>query len=292
MIRKWKIKVNQKKHKWNYILQINDEVSFPEDISAQLHTFESLRNKKQDKLLAEKLENLKIYEDENWFVINKESWTPMHPGKKNENKLTVSQLIKNYFDTWFSTFTPMFAYRLDRFTTWVVLIGKNYPALKYINSLIRNRKTQKIYLAAVFWDFPEEKEIDFSLKKFYDNKLWVSRVINDDKNGDTARTHATKLETTHLDQIWTVSLLKITISTWRMHQIRAHLSMIWYPILWDLLYLGNQRLNSILTRNHKINNQMLHCYRYLFYDKFKGKKVMFEAMPPESFRKNFNKLNG
>jgi len=47
------------------------------------------------------------------------------------------------------TFKPAFAFRLDKDTTGVLISAKNYPALQYINELIRDHNIRKIYLARV-----------------------------------------------------------------------------------------------------------------------------------------------
>jgi 23S rRNA-/tRNA-specific pseudouridylate synthase len=33
--------------------------------------------------------------------------------------------------------------------------------------------------------------------------------------------------------------LLVKISKWMRHQIRAHLSSIWYPIVWEKIYIKN-----------------------------------------------------
>jgi 23S rRNA pseudouridine955/2504/2580 synthase len=47
------------------------------------------------------------------------------------------------------TFKPSFGYRLDKDTSGVLIAAQNYPALQYINEIIRDRKIEKKYLAIV-----------------------------------------------------------------------------------------------------------------------------------------------
>jgi 23S rRNA-/tRNA-specific pseudouridylate synthase len=41
----------------------------------------------------------------------------------------------------------------------------------------------------------------------------------------------------YYDEEKNISTLQIIISKWVRHQIRAHLSSIWYPIVWEKLYI-------------------------------------------------------
>jgi 23S rRNA pseudouridine955/2504/2580 synthase len=64
-----------------------------------------------------------------------------------------------------------------------------------------------------------------------------------------------------------LSLLKVTILTGRMHQIRAHLASEGFPVLGDLVY-GNPKINRILLKTLKIKKVFLHCWDYSFWDIF------------------------
>jgi 23S rRNA-/tRNA-specific pseudouridylate synthase len=77
-------------------------------------------------------------------------------------------------------------------------------------------------------------------------------------------------------------LVKVKISTGRMHQIRVHLANAGYPILGDLLY-GNQVINRKLSKNCKIHRQLLHCRKYSFYDEINKKNQSRQAPIPNTF---------
>jgi 23S rRNA-/tRNA-specific pseudouridylate synthase len=61
----------------------------------------------------------------------------------------------------------------------VLIAAKNYPALQYINEIIRDRKIEKKYLAVVVGDFPKHLIIDKSLEKVYDKKFDRSHMVVD-----------------------------------------------------------------------------------------------------------------
>ena len=95
-----------------------------------------------------------LFEDEDWLVWNKPAGIVAHEGNKHTEDITMNQLLefktKDQQDKEDSeTFKPAFAFRLDKDTTGVLISAKNYPALQYINELIRDHNIRKIYLARV-----------------------------------------------------------------------------------------------------------------------------------------------
>jgi len=68
-----------------------------------------------------------------------------------------------------------------------LIAAKNYPALQYINEIIRERQIEKKYLAIVVGDFPKHMIIDKSLEKIYDKKFDRSHMVVD-RSGLKAQT--------------------------------------------------------------------------------------------------------
>ena len=187
-------------------------------------------------------------------------------------------LLNSYLWKWSKTFSAMYWYRLDKDTTWVLLAWKNYESLKYINKLIKNRQTKKRYLAIVSGNIDKEIIIKKRLKKIYDKNVWKNIVIVD-KNWYTAVTKVKLINTIKDKYLNSISLLDIELVTWRMHQIRVHLSSIWKPIIWDLLY-WNKNINELATKKYWIRRQLLHASEYIFFDKFQNENIKIKAKTP------------
>jgi len=83
------------------------------------------------------------------------------------------------------------------------------------------------------------------------------------------------------------SVLEINIETGRTHQIRVHLSSIWYPILWDERY-WDKALNYFLSKKIYINRHMLHAYKLELNHPKKWKKIKFKANIKQDMKKLFN----
>jgi 23S rRNA-/tRNA-specific pseudouridylate synthase len=55
----------------------------------------------------------------------------------------------------------------------------------------------------------------------------------------------TEIEKLYYDELSNTTTLLVTISKWIRHQIRAHLSSIWYPIVWEKIYIKNKSVEKL-----------------------------------------------
>ncbi|MCF7834712.1 RluA family pseudouridine synthase [Candidatus Gracilibacteria bacterium] len=288
-IRKGNIKVNGKKSKEEYRLQIGDKVEFEKDVLGKkdLRALISPKERKIKKLEKDEIKNMIIYEDINWIVFDKPSGVVIHPSNKHWSDLCMNDYLETYVSKSLNieseTFKPSFGYRLDKDTSGVLIAAKNYVALQYINEIIRDRKIEKKYLTIVVGDFPNHLLIDKSLEKIYDKKFDRSHMIVD-KSGIKARTECWNKKTIYHPDFGQISLVEIKIDTGRMHQIRIHLSSEGYPVLGDIIY-GNPAVNRKLYKKLNINRQLLHCWKYSFVDISSKKNKEFQSDVPSDFNR-------
>lgn len=284
-IRKGVLKVNGKKSKEQYRVQIWDEITIADGAELGKKDPKALiapKDRKLKKLDIDKIRHWILHEDDNWVVWNKPAGIVIHPSNSHWKDLCMNDYLEKYCDTKKSdTFKPSFGYRLDKDTSGVLIAAKNYESLQYINQVIRERRVSKKYMALVIGKFPDKLVSKKKLEKVYDRKFDRSHMVVSDVGID-AHTEF-KLEKTikHPVLRW-VSLVKVTLHTGRMHQIRAHLADAGYPILWDIIY-GSPVVNRKMYKEMKINRQMLHCWEYGFDDKFAQKFVKFQADLPQDF---------
>ncbi len=288
-IRKWNIKVNWRKQKENYRLQVWDVVEMSEKISFWEKNLKILSSPKENKMNKMKIWDIKkyiIYEDENWLVWNKPFGVVVHPSNKHFNDITMNDYLEKYCELTEckdnETFKPSFCYRLDKDTSWILISAKNYTALRYLNSEIKNRNVIKFYWAIVIWDFPKFLDIKDSIKKIYDKKFDRSCMVVS-KDWQQSHTKAYNEKTINHKILWKISFVRVQILTWRMHQIRIHLSNKWFPILWDIIY-WNSALNRMLYKRLKINRNLLYSAEYSFIN-LDWKKLKFSVWIPEDFKK-------
>lgn len=223
-----------------------------------------------------------IYEDDNIIVINKDAWISSHPTPwENWKKNTIVNAIlyhTNNLGTIWWVERPWIVHRLDKDTSWVMIIAKNDYMMQYLQDLISKReKIWKYYLAIVYWIV---KEKEFKIESY----IW--RHPNDRTRMTIKNPVNPKLAVSYvkvLDYIdWKYTLLEVKIETWRTHQIRVHLSSIWYPIIGDKVY-WNERINKEVEKKYLLKRQALHSYK-LEIDLYSKKKIFIRDLKDDMKR--------
>ncbi len=290
-LRKWTIKLNNKKTKENYSLKIWDELKIPKENknSSDLPPLKKRCPKDGEflkKLKQTEIKSLIVYEDEDRIVWNKPAWIMIHRNQDTWSKPSMQDYLEQYCKyislKSTETFAPSFCFRLDKDTSGILIAAKNYESLQGLNEIIRERQIDKNYLTIVTWFFPEHRTCDKSLHKVVDKKFNRWKMIIDNERWKECFSEFRLTKKLTDDILGEISLLKVKIETWRMHQIRVHLASLWYPVIWDMVY-GKPSVNKKLFKKYKIQRQLLHCRKYSF--ERKGKKISFSCEPSENIWK-------
>lgn len=271
--RKNKVKVNSKREDNEYKLQINDEIKLylsDEDYDKLISTPVSAKTSEWE--FAPKLQI--IYEDSCLLIINKDPWVIVHPGDFKTKDISLIEMVQDYLWNRLNslTFKPSLIHRIDKDTSWIIMIAKTKQALDFMLKELQNNKIEKYYLAVSIWDLSWSSKITKKLRRVEDAKN-ENKVVIDEINGQKAITNYKGLKNNILEKY---SLLECRLETGRMHQIRVHLSSIGYPILGDNAY-GNKSENSFARINFWIERQLLHAYKISFMHPEKKVKVTFHA---------------
>lgn len=276
-IRKGAVKVNDKKAKENYMLQIGDVISlYVKDIDYQ-------------KTYNESFEEIKIvYEDNNLIIVDKPIGLLSHPeSSKDKDTLiqrVIGYMIKSGKEEFSPTFSPALCNRLDRNTSGLIIAAKNYTTLKNINKMIRERGLIKHYLCVVKGVTQDKGEIKSMIDKDKEKRQAIIETTETDNevsfNGKEAKTAYEKLADNG-----DFSLLKVELITGRFHQIRAHLSGIGNPIIGDTKY-GNKDVNHYFSKKFGLNNQFLVAYSLYFKNppdscEYLKEKYLYSSIPKE-----------
>ena len=147
-IRAGDVKVNGKKSKENYRLALNDTIviknlfseNFDNKKSFEKNNLKKIQIQKSD---LEKYKKMIIFENEDFFIVNKSEKIPMHKG--TGHKYGLAEVFKEIF----KNENINFANRLDFETSGLVIGCKNLKFLRYISQKIRNNEIQKKYFAIV-----------------------------------------------------------------------------------------------------------------------------------------------
>ena len=260
-IRKGKIKLNKKKTTSSYKLKNGDEINF--------YNFNyELKQKDKNKYIASKKilnENEKslIENNEDFIVINKKSGVSVQGGTKSRNNLI--DIFSN--SPVFKDTKPYSVHRLDKETSGVMIIAKNYSSAKLLTSLFRLRKIHKTYLAICHGIFKNKRgEIRGNLIKYEKEK----------KISELAITNYNVIYSNNF-----FSFLELKPITGRKHQLRKQLSFMGNPIV------GDSKYNIIKSKDKNEKNLMLHAYKIKFL--INDKKFNYKAELPEYFNNYLNK---
>lgn len=287
-IRTWAVKVNARKTKEEYRLREWDVISWEDTIAgAKAEGSVAPKAHKVKSFSTAKIKEMLLYEDEHWLVRNKPADMVVHPGNLHTTDVTLHDLMQSYIhqsgqSQKSPTFNPSLCFRIDKDTSGIVISAKTFDALQWLNEQIRDRKTKKTYLALVEGNFSGYLDITDPLFRGFHSTTGKSHMFVNHEKWVPSRTEVFAVKSLHHAVLGDISLVRVTLHTWRMHQIRVHLANKWYPLLGDLTY-GNNALNRLLARKCGITRQLLHSRHYAFWDPFVEKELAFEAPVPEEF---------
>ena len=255
-LRKGDVKVGGKKVKENYRLSLNEKISV-KYLKAETTSNENKNNKKSkiEKKILDKFKKCVIFENEDFFIVNKEGNIPMHKG--TGHKYGLSEIFKEIYNSG----NINFANRLDYETSGLVIGCKTLKFLRYISEKIRNNEVRKKYIAVVHGIIEEEK---FTIENYLLVEENGVSVTENETEGKKSITEfrcigRKKSRETNVKNIGNVgkTALDINLVTGRKHQIRAQISNYGYPIVGDRKY----------GKNDKSQNLYLCCY-YVAFDEY------------------------
>ncbi|VEU19782.1 DEKNAAC100489 [Brettanomyces naardenensis] len=179
-----------------------------------------------------------IHNDRDLLVVNKPSGIPMHPVQGYLYN-TLTEILKS--ELGLERLHP--CNRLDRLTSGIVIICKNFESASYYQKSVQNHDFTKEYIARVDGKFPQALVECKDDVVVLDTKRKSDGLIRRD-----AETHFEVLKySDSLDQ----SIVLCQPITGRTHQIRIHLRNVGHAIVNDPLY--NPRLNHLLRHGGDVN---------------------------------------
>jgi 23S rRNA pseudouridine1911/1915/1917 synthase len=244
-------------------------------------------------LLPVKIQLNIIYEDADILILNKPSGLVVHPGNGNTNN-TLLNGVKYYFDykkIKISSDNKEFhnrlglVHRLDKNTSGLILLAKNYSSYIFLKNQFIHRKVKKKYLAIIWGVLHRSKGIiNDNIGRSFSNRLKMQTFIRH-TYGKTAITKYVVL----LNLLY-FSFIKCDLYTGRTHQIRIHLKSLGHPIFNDCLYGGNKILfnKSFLRKKINyffrllpVNRHCLHACYLEFIHPTSNKTMIFKSKLPK-----------
>ncbi|MBN8821926.1 MAG: pseudouridylate synthase [Spirosoma sp.] len=161
-------------------------------------------------------------------------------------------------------------HRLDRKTGGVLLFALNETMNSAMQTLFAEGGVQKTYLAIVRGYTPDEQTIDY--------------VLRNDETGvvQEAVTHLKTVQRTEIPLPFgkhttsRYSLVELTPTTGRMHQLRKHMAHILHPIIGDRPH-GCNKQNKLFKEHFEMNTMLLHAQRLSFTHPITSEQITISA---------------
>jgi 23S rRNA pseudouridine1911/1915/1917 synthase len=195
------------------------------------------------------------YEDEHILVVDKPAGLVVHPGAGHSGDTLVDALAGKLGGG--DPDRPGIVHRLDRDTSGLLAAARSEEAYQRLSQLVRERALERTYVALVEGRPRSRKgRIDAPIGR---DRHDPTRISLDSESARDAVTHF------EVEQLFARhALLRVTLETGRMHQIRVHLAAIELPVVGDPVYgrrdaaLGRQFLHAAeLAFPHPITGDAL-----------------------------------
>ena len=257
-LRRGLIKVNNRKIKASQKVLCGDIISI-ENFSEK--NFSNIRIKKTSKNISgefiNKFKSSIIYENKDFIVINK--WNDIATQGGSKINISINEIIKFISDEY------NLVHRLDKDTSGLLIISKNYKSSKIFGKMFKDQQIEKYYLA-ICQGIPKNLNSNLKLK------------IIDKKNPTKSSYSFTKYKV--LIKKNKISIILFSPKTGKTHQLRIVSKRLGCPIVGDKKY------------NININNTKeklkLNASRLKF--NFKNKEYIFTSNLPIHFS-NYLKNN-
>jgi 23S rRNA pseudouridine955/2504/2580 synthase len=247
LFRKNAVRVNGKRARPNDELQPEDDIQLYIPFEKQTG-----RSKSPGTLKAQpKI----IFEDAALVVIDKPAGLAVHEGKAISKRDSVLGILEEKYRP--QRVTPKLVHRLDRDTSGVLVIAKSENAMRALDEAFYKGHVEKEYLCLVAGKLGQNQgKIEFPLQGRKGSEvgaLTTFRVIK--KYSD-------------------VTLLRVSIETGRMHQIRLHFAKLGYPVVMDDQH-GDFTFNKKFRKEYGLRRQFLHAARLSL--SYNGKQQTWSA---------------
>ena len=228
----------------------------------------------------------KVYEDENFLVINKPAGLTVHPGAGTGKEPTLVQILLAHYPKIAAVGDPErpgIVHRIDKDTSGLLMIAKTEAMRVKLLEMFSERSFTKEYRALVL-GLPRESP--FELRDYLARSQADRKKIAVTPNPAKGKEAITLGET--IAAFGTAaSELSLTIETGRTHQIRVQMAHYGHPVLGDPLY---GRSGNNLSRVIGAKRQMLHANSLTLIHPITKEELYLEAPLPNDYLEVREKL--
>ena len=273
ILRGGEVRVNKKRVKPTYRLQLGDQLRIPPIRVAE----------KPQTEFVPAVEFPILYEDDALLALNKPSGVAVHGGS-GVSFGVIEQMRRARPQAKFLELV----HRLDRETSGVLLLAKKRSALTAMHEIMREGNSDKRYCTLVLGQWRNAKQhVRLPLHKF-DTPQGEKRVMVRE-DGQVSHTIFTLLKSWPESSMPAFSLLEAQLKTGRTHQIRVHLSHLGFPIAGDDKYGDFARNRELMKQGLK--RMFLHAHSISFSHPLTGEPLHITAPLPQELEKFIARLD-
>ncbi len=216
-----------------------------------------------------------------YLVIEKPTGLLTHPTMANEEFSVATLLVKKYPElktVGDDPARPGIVHRLDKEASGLLVVARTPAMFDHLKNQFKNRTVGKEYTVlahgkvAKDWD-----EIKFRISRGDRNDRMAAQPLL--VHGQTSTVGKEALTEFLVEKRFVnFTLLKVTIHTGRMHQIRVHLLAYNHPVVGDPLYNQKKRKSAW---DEKLGRLFLHCSQLSFVDLAGETQTFTSPLPNE-----------
>jgi 23S rRNA pseudouridine955/2504/2580 synthase len=253
-------------------VRLNGNRSGPEDTvrpGDRVELFIPFEKKAKGKKTDVSPPDLKIeYENNEFLVVHKPAGIAVHEGKEILKRHSLLGRLEAAYRA--KGVTPRLVHRLDKETSGLLLVAKKEGTAARLEEMIEEGKVEKGYVVLVVGRLHARRgAIDFPLPGRSGEPVSALTLYRVEK------------------ELPGTTLVRVTIKTGRMHQIRLHFAKFGHPVVMDRTH-GDFEFNRRFRKAHGLKRQFLHAATLgLEYD---GKQYRWTAPLPEDLQKALQSL--
>ena len=217
-----------------------------------------------------KLDDMVIYIDNHIIAVIKPTGLLTQTDRNSDDSLInqTRQWIKKKYNKPNNIFLGL-VHRLDRNVSGVILFARTSKAASRLSKQFRERTIKKIYRAIVVGKIkPVSAKLVHHIRKGKSLKATVFPR-------ETPTAKRSELSYEVIDLLGKNTLVEVTLSTGRFHQIRAQMAFIGHPVLGDVKYGAPEALlNQEIT---------LYAYKLVFNHPISNEEIQLTAPEPKTW---------
>ena len=243
VIRLNKVKVNRKKTKSSYRVQLGDIVEVFDISKFKISDRPKIVKYKPSRKEVDVYDDYILENNDNFIVINKPAGIAVQSGTKSFRNMI--DILKD--SKYFENSKPYIVHRLDKETSGILIVAKTREYAQLFTSLFRIRKIHKTYIALA------HGKVSLKINTLKDELVIYE---NDKKIVQKAISHIRVIKFAE-----NFSYVELNPITGRKHQLRKQLYNIGNPIVGDDKYFMYRRADKTKLKS---KNLMLHAYKIKF----------------------------